>query len=157
MQLNTWAPISFIELNTPLICCRPRHIISTIEAIISEARGIPAQLPNVSALKEALQKAKDWIGSVEAIQMSENYPYLDVLEELVNKGRPIPVRLELLPQVCLLTSIHHFICSYRDGTELNHTVLSLATLCLHRVRKLQCMYLYRWITFPPFTDLASLS
>ena len=83
---------------------RPRHIISTIEAIISEAKGIPAQLPNVIALKEALKKAKDWISSVEAIQMAEHYPYLDILEELVNKGRPIPVRLELLPQVGIVTS-----------------------------------------------------
>ena len=33
------------------------------------------------------------------LQTSESYPYLDVLEGLVNKGRPIPVRLEQLPQV----------------------------------------------------------
>jgi len=34
-----------------------------------------------------------------SLQTSESYPYLDVLEGLVNKGRPIPVRLEQLPQV----------------------------------------------------------
>lgn len=33
------------------------------------------------------------------LQTSESYPYLDVLEGLVNKGRPIPVRLDQLPQV----------------------------------------------------------
>jgi histone demethylase JARID1 len=33
------------------------------------------------------------------LQTSESYPYLDVLESLVNKGRPVPVRLEQLPQL----------------------------------------------------------
>ncbi len=33
------------------------------------------------------------------MQNAEHYPYLDVLEAFVNKGRPIPVRLDALPQV----------------------------------------------------------
>lgn len=33
------------------------------------------------------------------VQNSESYPYLDILESLVNKGRPVPVRLDQLPQV----------------------------------------------------------
>ncbi|XP_064606539.1 lysine-specific demethylase 5A-like isoform X1 [Liolophura sinensis] len=78
---------------------RPRHIMTTLEAIINEARGIPAFLPNVVALKEAVRKAREWMNKVEGIQSSDLYPYLDVLENMVNKGRPIPVRLDLLPQV----------------------------------------------------------
>lgn len=34
-----------------------------------EARNIPAYLPNILALREALQKAKDWTTKVEAIQV----------------------------------------------------------------------------------------
>nr|KAG5711307.1 hypothetical protein BaRGS_006004 [Batillaria attramentaria] len=78
---------------------RPRHLKSTLEAIINEAKSIPAYLPNVCALREAVRKANEWMAKVEAIQTSESYPYLDALEGLVNKGRPIPVRLEQLPQV----------------------------------------------------------
>uniref|UniRef100_A0A8B8DS00 [histone H3]-trimethyl-L-lysine(4) demethylase n=1 Tax=Crassostrea virginica TaxID=6565 RepID=A0A8B8DS00_CRAVI len=78
---------------------RPRHVMATLEAIINEAKGIPAFLPNVSALKDALKKAKDWTHKVETVQNSDSYPYLDALESLVNKGRPIPVRLDQLPQV----------------------------------------------------------
>lgn len=37
---------------------RPRHVMATLEAIINEAKGIPAFLPNVSALKDALKKAR---------------------------------------------------------------------------------------------------
>lgn len=78
---------------------RPRHVMATLEAIIKEAEGIPAYLPNVTALKDALRKAKEWTNKVETVQNSESYPYLDILESLVNKGRPIPVRLDQLPQV----------------------------------------------------------
>ncbi|XP_067685038.1 lysine-specific demethylase 5A-like isoform X3 [Haliotis asinina] len=78
---------------------RPRHVMTTLEAIICEAKAIPAYLPNVCALKEAVRKAKEWTVKVEAIQNGDSYPYLDILENFVNKGRPIPVRLDSLPQV----------------------------------------------------------
>ena len=78
---------------------RPRHVMSTLEAIVNEATNIPVYLPNVHTLKEALTKAKEWTTKVETIQNSDSYPYLDVVESLVNKGRPIPVRLDQLPQV----------------------------------------------------------
>jgi histone demethylase JARID1 len=43
--------------------------MATLEAIINEAKGIPAFLPNVSALKDALKKAKDWTQKVETVQV----------------------------------------------------------------------------------------
>lgn len=43
--------------------------MATLEAIINEAKGIPAYLPNVSALKDALKKAKDWTVRVENVQV----------------------------------------------------------------------------------------
>ncbi|KAF6031962.1 KDM5A [Bugula neritina] len=77
----------------------PRYIISSIEVIINEAKDIPARLPNVLALKEALIQAKQWNSDVDTLNAADHYPYLDALEELVNKGRPIPVRLEFLSQL----------------------------------------------------------
>lgn len=41
----------------------------TLESIVLEARNIPAYLPNILALREALLKAKDWTSKVEAIQV----------------------------------------------------------------------------------------
>uniref|UniRef100_T1IT35 [histone H3]-trimethyl-L-lysine(4) demethylase n=1 Tax=Strigamia maritima TaxID=126957 RepID=T1IT35_STRMM len=81
------------------LLAKPRHVMATLEAIINEAKNIPALLPNTLALKDALKKAKEWTAKVEVVQNGEHYPYLDVLENLVNKGRPIPVRLDHLPQV----------------------------------------------------------
>jgi len=43
--------------------------MATLEAIIKEAEGIPAYLPNVTALKDALRKAKEWTNKVEAVQV----------------------------------------------------------------------------------------
>ncbi|XP_064417731.1 lysine-specific demethylase 5A [Latimeria chalumnae] len=78
---------------------RPRHSLATLESIVNEARNIPAYLPNVLALKEALQRAKDWTAKVEAIQNGSYYAYLEQLESLLVRGRPVPVRLDSLPQV----------------------------------------------------------
>ncbi|KAJ8245503.1 hypothetical protein GJAV_G00271420 [Gymnothorax javanicus] len=78
---------------------RPRHGMATLESIVMEAKNIPAYLPNVLALREALQKAKEWTAKVEAIQNGTNYAYLEQLESLLARGRSIPVRLDPLPQV----------------------------------------------------------
>ncbi|KAG9335221.1 hypothetical protein JZ751_005576 [Albula glossodonta] len=78
---------------------RPRHSMATLESIVLEAKNIPAYLPNVLALREALQKAKEWTAKVEAIQNGSNYAYLEQLESLLARGRSIPVRLDPLPQV----------------------------------------------------------
>uniref|UniRef100_A0A4W4H5V3 [histone H3]-trimethyl-L-lysine(4) demethylase n=1 Tax=Electrophorus electricus TaxID=8005 RepID=A0A4W4H5V3_ELEEL len=78
---------------------RPRHSMVSLESIVIEAKNIPAYLPNVLALREALHKAKEWTARVEAIQNGSNYAYLDQLEALLARGRSIPVRLDALPQV----------------------------------------------------------
>ncbi|XP_028397957.1 lysine-specific demethylase 5A-like [Dendronephthya gigantea] len=78
---------------------RPRHLMSSIQAIIREASLVPVHLPNIDALKEALDKAREWSNKVDHVQNDEYYPYLQVLDALVMRGRPIPVRLEQLPQM----------------------------------------------------------
>ena len=59
---------------------RPRHVMTTLEAIVHEASHIPASLPNISLLKEAIKRAKEWIAKVEIVQAGEHYPYIDMLE-----------------------------------------------------------------------------
>ena len=50
---------------------RPRHMLMTLEDIIKEAQGIPAYLPNTSALQEAVKKARDWVSKVESVQVKK--------------------------------------------------------------------------------------
>ena len=51
------------------------------------------------AVQEACRKAREWWTRAEALQKPENYPYLDTLEALVAKGRPLPIRLDPLAQL----------------------------------------------------------
>uniref|UniRef100_A0A3P9JXH8 [histone H3]-trimethyl-L-lysine(4) demethylase n=1 Tax=Oryzias latipes TaxID=8090 RepID=A0A3P9JXH8_ORYLA len=78
---------------------RPRHSLATLESIVVEARNIPAYLPNILALRDALQKAKEWTAKVEAIHSGSSFAYLEQLENLLARGRSIPVRLDPLAQV----------------------------------------------------------
>lgn len=43
--------------------------MATVEAIIQEASRVPLYLPNVSALKEALRKAREWSDKVDQVQV----------------------------------------------------------------------------------------
>lgn len=43
--------------------------MATIETIIQEASRVPLYLPNVSALKEALRKAREWSEKVDQVQV----------------------------------------------------------------------------------------
>lgn len=58
--------------NLALTCClfcRPRHVMATVEAIVREASDVPVYLPNVSALKESLRKAREWSDKVDQVQV----------------------------------------------------------------------------------------
>jgi histone demethylase JARID1 len=52
-----------------ILLFRSRQTISTIETILKEAEAIPAFLPNIGTLKDALKKGKEWSAKVEAIQV----------------------------------------------------------------------------------------
>ncbi|XP_010121568.1 PREDICTED: lysine-specific demethylase 5B, partial [Chlamydotis macqueenii] len=87
-----------------LIKARPRQSLSSLVAAVKEIEEIPAYLPNGVALKEAVQKAKDWLQEVEALQVGGRVPVLDTLAELVTRGRSIPVHLDYLPRLESLVS-----------------------------------------------------
>ncbi|KFW85824.1 Lysine-specific demethylase 5B, partial [Manacus vitellinus] len=87
-----------------LIKARPRQSLSSLAAAVKELEEIPAYLPNGAALKDAVQKAKDWIQEVEALQVGGRVPVLDTLAELVTRGRSIPVHLDYLPRLEALVS-----------------------------------------------------
>uniref|UniRef100_A0A8C4XUZ0 [histone H3]-trimethyl-L-lysine(4) demethylase n=1 Tax=Falco tinnunculus TaxID=100819 RepID=A0A8C4XUZ0_FALTI len=87
-----------------LIKARPRQSLSSLVAAVKEIEEIPAYLPNGVALKDAVQKAKDWLQEVEALQVGGRVPVLDTLAELVVRGRSIPVHLDYLPRLESLVS-----------------------------------------------------
>lgn len=56
-------------LHQVLVFCRPRHMMSSVQAIVREASLVPVHLPNINALKEALAKARDWSSKVDHVQV----------------------------------------------------------------------------------------
>ncbi|GFS49370.1 hypothetical protein NPIL_411092 [Nephila pilipes] len=78
---------------------KPKHPLSVVETVVRDAGNISVHLPNVLQLTEAVRKAKDWLHKVQVIQNETHNPYLEVLEQLVWKGRPVPIRLEQLSQI----------------------------------------------------------
>lgn len=99
----------------PFLCCRPRHVMATLEAIINEAKGIPAFLPNVSALKDALKKAKDWTYKVETVQVCL-------------QAHHVFIRY-FLSFIKILLSHTYIFCSYRSE-QLVVSLLSAVHRCI---------------------------
>ncbi|XP_029429131.1 lysine-specific demethylase 5B isoform X3 [Rhinatrema bivittatum] len=87
-----------------LIKARPRHSLNALVSAVKEVENIPAYLPNGSALKEAVQKATDWLQEVDSLQAGGRVPVLDTLVEFVSRGRSIPVHLDPLPRLQLLVA-----------------------------------------------------
>ena len=56
---------------------RPRHLMSSVKAIVKEASLVPVYLPNISALKEALVKAHDWSSKVDHVQVNQQLTIID--------------------------------------------------------------------------------
>lgn len=56
-------------LRRAVVSRRPRQSLSSLAAAVRELEEIPAYLPSGAALKDAVQKAKDWLQEVEGLQV----------------------------------------------------------------------------------------
>lgn len=57
------------RLSTVFLLSRPRHSLNSLAAVVKEIEEIPAHLPNGAALKDSVQRARDWLQEVEALQV----------------------------------------------------------------------------------------
>ncbi|XP_063810892.1 lysine-specific demethylase 5B isoform X2 [Pseudophryne corroboree] len=90
-----------------LLRARPRHHLSSMVAALQEVENVPAYLPCVDSLRDAVEKAQEWLQKVETLQTGLRVPVLDTLVELVNHGRAIPVHLSPLPRLeALVGEVH---------------------------------------------------
>lgn len=69
------------------------HQIPEIEELLIKAENIEGNLPSYQNLKDAMKKAKEWLSTVEILKANENYPYFHTLENVVNRGKNIPLQL----------------------------------------------------------------
>ncbi|XP_025141062.1 lysine-specific demethylase 5B isoform X2 [Bubalus bubalis] len=114
-----------------LLKARPRHSLNSLTAVVKEIEEIPAHLPNGAALKDSVQRARDWLQEVEALQAGGRVPVLDALVELVTRGRCIPVHLPSLPRLeSLVAEVHVWKeCAANTFLTKNSSYSLLEVLC----------------------------
>uniref|UniRef100_A0A4W2CKD5 [histone H3]-trimethyl-L-lysine(4) demethylase n=1 Tax=Bos indicus x Bos taurus TaxID=30522 RepID=A0A4W2CKD5_BOBOX len=114
-----------------LLKARPRHSLNSLAAVVKEIEEIPAHLPNGAALKDSVQRARDWLQEVEALQAGGRVPVLDTLVELVTRGRCIPVHLPSLPRLeSLVAEVHVWKeCAANTFLTKNSSYSLLEVLC----------------------------
>ena len=68
--------------------------LAEVEKLIKDGDAISDALPTLNILKESAKKAKEWLTkSGELMKHPDHKQYIDVLETLVQRGRPLPVKL----------------------------------------------------------------
>ncbi|XP_059731590.1 lysine-specific demethylase 5B isoform X2 [Bos taurus] len=126
-----------------LLKARPRHSLNSLAAVVKEIEEIPAHLPNGAALKDSVQRARDWLQEVEALQAGGRVPVLDTLVELVTRGRCIPVHLPSLPRLESLVAEVHVWKECAANTFLtknsSYSLLEMAALGEARAREMEAL------------------
>lgn len=88
---------SWEERAKACLASKPRLSLSEVERLIKDGDAISEALPTLQTLKEVAKKAKEWLAkSGELSRHPEHKPYMETLETLVTRGRPLPVKLEAL-------------------------------------------------------------
>ncbi|XP_044751184.1 lysine-specific demethylase lid [Coccinella septempunctata] len=68
-------------------------VLIEVDKLLAEAAAINAYLPTEEYLFDAINKARDWLRLQEDMNSAEYYPYYEDMEELVKKGRALPLYL----------------------------------------------------------------
>lgn len=93
-NMETWEEKASQALNA-----KPGISVSEGEELVKQAEEVPAHLPSVAALKDAVKRAREWTNKVNTLQKGETAPLLETVESLVARGRPIPLHLEPLAEL----------------------------------------------------------
>ncbi|CAH2221564.1 lysine-specific demethylase 5B [Pelobates cultripes] len=114
-----------------LLKARPRNPLSYLTATLLEVEKITAFLPSAELLKDAVQRAQEWLRKVDTLQAGCKVPVLDTLVELVTQGRAIPVDLDPLPRLeSLVEEIHAWTdCATNTFLTPNSPYCLLEVLC----------------------------
>uniref|UniRef100_A0A8C0M305 Lysine-specific demethylase 5B n=1 Tax=Canis lupus familiaris TaxID=9615 RepID=A0A8C0M305_CANLF len=90
-----------------LLKARPRHSLNSLATAVKEIEEIPAYLPNGVALKDSVQRARDWLQDVEALQMATlgeaRLREMEALQSfrLANEGKLLSPVQDVELKVCL--------------------------------------------------------
>ena len=103
-QVESWE-----ERAKACLAAKPRLSLSEVEKLVKDGEAISDALPTLNTLRESAKKAKEWLTkSNELVKHPDHKPYIDVLEVLVQRGRPLPVKLGMF----LLGLIYCILCRH---------------------------------------------
>ena len=79
---------------------KPRLPLFEVDKLVREGENISQTLPTLQTLKDAVKKAREWIQKSDVVVKNpDNFPYLESMEKLVARGRPLPIKLDPLVQL----------------------------------------------------------
>ncbi len=79
------------------LASKPRLSLSELEKLIKDGDNISEGLPSLQTLKDSAKKAKEWQAKAAELKKHPDHKsYIELLETLVARGRPLPVKLEAL-------------------------------------------------------------
>ncbi|XP_062855118.1 lysine-specific demethylase 5B-B [Trichomycterus rosablanca] len=87
-----------------LLKARRFECVESLSAILKEVETVPTYLPNCLLLKDAVDRATEWLKEAEALQAGGRVPVLDTIKDLVLRGRSIPAQLDPLEKLEALVS-----------------------------------------------------
>lgn len=69
--LECWERIVNVPFcNVYIFSSRPRQNLSSVTAVLREAESVPVYLPSVESLRDAVERAREWLQKVETLQVS---------------------------------------------------------------------------------------
>jgi len=81
---------------------RSKCRMDILERFIDESREVAVHLPAVTKLKEVITAAREWKTEVETEKTSDK-PCFELVDNLVNRGRQLPVMLDYISELELQT------------------------------------------------------
>lgn len=83
----------------PFLTSRHSQPVEFFVEQVEVAKSIPVQIPYISVVRDAIKSACLWEEKSRGVQDSDKHPHYDGLKRLLQTGRDIPVKLELLAQL----------------------------------------------------------
>ena len=91
-QVESWE-----ERAKACLAAKPRLSLNEVDKLIKDGDEISENLPTLQTLKDSFKKAKEWIAKANELSKHPDHKsYIDVLETLVTRGRPLPIKLDAL-------------------------------------------------------------
>ena len=91
-QVESWE-----ERAKACLAAKPRLSLNEVDKLIKDGDEISENLPTLQTLKDSFKKAKEWISKANELSKHPDHKsYIDILETLVTRGRPLPIKLDHL-------------------------------------------------------------